>query len=82
MVGALFACTAIWVLCREPLSSIFRFPYSFSKQVGEVCGDFVIGNSYRNGFAQEGPDDDLSSLATWSSEHGHAINKTKFAECL
>ncbi len=44
--------------------------------------DFVLCNSYSKCSDQEGLDDDLHRLATWSADHGFIINKTKCMECL
>ncbi len=44
--------------------------------------DIVFGNSYSKCSDQDGLGDDLSRLATWSSDHGLNISKTKCVECL
>ncbi len=42
----------------------------------------MLRNSYIKCSDQEGLDDDLSCLATWSADHGFIINKTKCVEYL
>ncbi len=44
--------------------------------------DYVIGNSYSKCSDQEGLDDNLSRLTASSVDHGLAINKDKYDECL
>ncbi len=44
--------------------------------------DFVLCNSYSKCSDQEGFDDDLHRLVTWSADQGLFIDKTTCAECL
>ncbi len=48
----------------------------------KYADDFVLCNSYSKCSDQEGLDDDLHRLVTWSADYGLLINKTKCAECL
>ncbi len=48
----------------------------------KYADDFVLCNSYKNCTDQEGLDEDLHRLVTWSADHGLLINKTKCAERL
>ncbi len=48
----------------------------------KYADDFVLCNSYNKCTDQEGLDEDLHRLVTWSADHGLLINKTKCAECL
>ncbi len=48
----------------------------------KYADDFVLCNSYNNCIDQEGLDEDLHRLVTWSADRGLLINKTKCAECL
>ncbi len=67
-------------------------PFLFSLQTDSLTSrhcrllkyadDFVLCNSYNKCTDQEGLDEDLHRLVTWSADHGRLINKTKCAECL
>ncbi len=48
----------------------------------KYANDSLLGNSYSEFSDQEGLDDDLSRLATWSADHELVINKTRYVECL
>ncbi len=48
----------------------------------KYADDFALCNSYNKYSNQEGLDEDLHRLVTWSADHGLLINKTKCAECL
>ncbi len=45
----------------------------------KYADDFMLCNSYIKCSDQEGLDDDLHRLVTWSSDHGLLISKTKCA---
>ncbi len=55
---------------------------SCNSRLLKYADDFMLCNSYSKCSDQEGLDDDLSRLATWSTDHVPIINTTKCVECL
>ncbi len=87
MVGALHPCTTTWVFRREPFFLPFYSPCTLtpSHPVTADCLSMLMISCFVILYwcsDQEGLDEDLHRLVTWSADHGLLINKTKCVECL